>query len=208
MQGFEDRDFDVFTIKGLKPRMEGLKERIRPKLKGIGETIAPYLSRLTGDEMYIHVAKHARRTVNPPDETWVAWSPQKRGYKSQPHFQVGIRETGLFAMFALIYEYPDKPGFAQNLLEQLDEILPGLPSDFVLSQDHTRPEVHPLSELGREGVEATLERLRNVKKAEFLCGRVLSREDPKVHDSTQLKEVIRETFSSLEHLYRLARLSL
>ena len=71
--------------------MEGLKERdtIRPKLKGIGETIAPYLSRLTGDEMYIHVAKHARRTVNPPDETWVAWSPQKRGYKSQPRLSGG-----------------------------------------------------------------------------------------------------------------------
>ncbi len=119
-----------------------------------------------------------------------------------------MRETGLFAMFALIYEYPDKPEFAQNLLEQLDESFPDSLPILSFPRITPAPEVHPLSELGREGVEATLERLRNVKKAEFLCGRVLNREDPKVHDSTQLKEVIRETFSSLEHLYRLARLSL
>ncbi|MFD1426755.1 uncharacterized protein YktB (UPF0637 family) [Kroppenstedtia sanguinis] len=207
MKGFEDRDFEVFTIDGLEPRMEGLKERIRPKLASIGETLAPYLTRRTGEEMFIHVAKHARRTVHPPDETWVAWSPQKRGYKSQPHFQLGIRESELFAMFALIYEYPAKPEFAQNLLQQLDEILPHLPSDFVLSRDHTRPEVHPLSKLGREGLTAALERLQSVKKAEFLCGRVWSREDPRIHDPSQLEAMIRETFVSLEPLYRLARLS-
>lgn len=207
MQGFEDRDFDVFTIEGLDPRMEVLKERIRPKLQSIGEAITPHLSNLTGEEMYVHVAKHARRTVNPPDETWVAWSAQKRGYKSHPHFQVGIRDTGLFAMFALIYEYPNKPGFAQNLMEQLDEILPGLPPDFVISKDHTRPEVYPLRELGREGLEATLKRLQDVKKAEFLCGRVLDRKDVAVRDGSSLEETIKETFSTLEPLYRLAALS-
>lgn len=208
MQGFEDKDFDVFTIEGLEPRMEALKERIRPKLQEVGEAMTLPLSNLTGEQMYVHVAKHARRTVNPPDETWVAWSAQKRGYKSHPHFQVGIRETGLFAMFALIYEYPNKPGFAQNLMEQLDEILPGLPPDFVISKDHTRPEVHPLPELGREGLEAVLQRLQDVKKAEFLCGRVLDRKDVTVRNSSSLEETFKETFTTLEPLYRLAALSL
>ena len=46
-------------------------------------------------------------------------------------------------MFALIYEYPDKPGFAQNLLEQLDEILPGLPSDLSFSRITAAPKFTP-----------------------------------------------------------------
>ncbi|WP_397261357.1 DUF1054 family protein [Peribacillus simplex] len=32
------------------------------------------MSVLTGDEMYPHVAKHARRKVNPPNDTWVAFA--------------------------------------------------------------------------------------------------------------------------------------
>ncbi|PTX65058.1 uncharacterized protein YktB (UPF0637 family) [Melghirimyces profundicolus] len=204
MTGFTDRDFEVFTIEGLEPRMEALKERIRPKLEAIGESIAPHLSKLTGEPMYVHVAKHARRTVNPPDETWVAWSGQKRGYKSHPHFQVGLRENHVFALFALIYEYPNKPGFAKNLMEQLDERLPELPSDFVVSQDHTRPEFQSLEELGRDGLEDVLTRLQKVKKAEFLCGRILDRQDSAVKDGNRLKREIETTFDRLESLYRLA----
>ena len=38
----------------------------------------------------MHVAKHARRSVNPPIDTWVAFAPNKRGYKMLPHFQIGL----------------------------------------------------------------------------------------------------------------------
>ena len=36
---------------------------------------------------YPHVAKHARRSVNPPKDTWVAFATSKRGYKMLPHFK-------------------------------------------------------------------------------------------------------------------------
>lgn len=207
MPAFHAKDFEVFTIEGLEPRMEALKEQIRPKLEAAGEALSPHLSKLTGEEMYVHVAKHARRTVHPPDETWVAWSSHKRGYKSHPHFQIGLRQNSLFAMFALIYEYPHKPRFAMNLMEQLDTTVLNLPSDFVISQDHTRPEVQSIEQLGKEGVQNVLKRLREVKKAEFLCGRVYDWNDPTLHDGNVLAKEIEKTFSALEPLYRLSILT-
>ncbi|OYD07816.1 YktB family protein [Paludifilum halophilum] len=205
--GFQDKDFDVFSIPGLEPRMEALKEQIRPKLESLGENLRPDLSDLAGEQMFVHVAKHARRTVNPPDETWVAWSTQKRGYKAHPHFQVGMRKPHLFAMFALIYESPNKPDFARNFLEQMDELLPFIPSSFVVSQDHTRPEATPVGELGRTGMEKVLKRLQNVKKAEFLCGIRLDRNHPAVQEADRLESEIKQAFQTLSPLYRLAVLS-
>ena len=46
--------------------MEGIISTIRPKFEAIASEIEPTLSALTGDEMFTHVAQHARRTVNPP----------------------------------------------------------------------------------------------------------------------------------------------
>lgn len=51
--------------------VDALKERIQPKLQALGEHFSPQLSVMTGDEMHPHVEKHARRTVNPPNDTWV-----------------------------------------------------------------------------------------------------------------------------------------
>ena len=50
------------------------------------------------------MAKHARRTVNPPKDSWVAFAPYKRGYKSLPHFQIGLWRTHLFIVLVIIYE--------------------------------------------------------------------------------------------------------
>jgi uncharacterized protein YktB (UPF0637 family) len=69
--GFTKEDFDVFLIDCLEPRMEALKNTVRPKLESLGQYFSPTLSAITGDDMFIHVAKHARRTINPPKDTWV-----------------------------------------------------------------------------------------------------------------------------------------
>ncbi|ASB89775.1 UPF0637 protein YktB [Bacillus sonorensis] len=105
---FTEEDFHTFTIEGLDARMGVLKETVRPKLQGLGEHFAPVLSVLTGDEMFVHVAKHARRSVNPPDDSWVAFANNKRGYKKLPHFQIGLWKTHVFVWFALIYESPSR----------------------------------------------------------------------------------------------------
>ncbi|MFV8826991.1 YktB family protein [Alkalihalobacterium sp. APHAB7] len=198
--GFTEEDFNVFTVEGLEPRMDQLKGKIRPKLEELGHHFAPTLSSLVGDEMYYHVAKHARRKVNPPKDTWVAIANSNRGYKMLPHFQIGLFETHLFVWFAVIYECPIKQQFAEQLLSQMNTIKQQIPSHFVWSGDHTKPEATSHQEAD---LEALFERLRDVKKAEILCGIHIDRNDPIVSNGAELIKRIDETFTTLAPLYRL-----
>src|SRR2546422_685584 len=88
--GFTPADFKVFDIDGFKPRMDAIKTRIRPKLEAIGRDLLPDVARIAGDTAFAHVARHARRTVNPPEDTWVAFALDKRGYKKHCHFKVAV----------------------------------------------------------------------------------------------------------------------
>jgi uncharacterized protein YktB (UPF0637 family) len=204
-RGFHPSDFDVFTIEGLENRMEAIKRVIRPKLELLGQHFAPTLSVATGEEMYYHVAKHARRTVNPPDDTWVAWANDKRGYKKHPHFQVGLWGTHLFVWYAVIYESPYKETISQAMKQHLDEILSIIPDDFRWSPDHTQPASTEQAALGRKGVLQLVERLEKVKKAEILCGIHIDRHDPVLADGERLLKRLEETFAVLTKLYKLSK---
>lgn len=124
-QGFTHDDFAVFQIEGLEPRMDALIARVRPKLNELGNELAPVLSALCGEEMFPHVAKHARRTVHAPNDTWVAWGPNKRGYKALPHFQVGMFYSHLFVVFAIIYESSNKGSSRMHWRSNLQLSAPG-----------------------------------------------------------------------------------
>jgi len=203
--GFTSQDFDVFKIDGLEPRMDALKNRIRPKLDLLGQEYSSYLSLLTQDEIFYHVAKHARRTVNPPADTWVAWAANKRGYKAEPHFQVGLWETHLFIWFALIYEAPNKAAFGRELKNHVKEIFKTIPQNFVWSLDHTEPKTIPQHEINEKKLFEIADRLEKVKKAELLCGINIDRNDPILKDGEKLINGIKETFKALQPLYRLAK---
>src|SRR5690625_163422 len=88
--GFNQDDFSVFKIDGLEKRMEAIQKQIQPKFKELGTELVEDLSTYLGNEVFLHIAKHARRTVNPPQDTWLAIADNKRGYKKHPHFQVGL----------------------------------------------------------------------------------------------------------------------
>jgi len=202
--GFQQQDFDVFTIAGLDARMEAIKTYIRPKFEMLGEHFAPFLSLQLGNEMFYHVAKHARRTVNPPKDTWVAWANDKRGYKKHPHFQIGLWETHLFVWYAVIYESPFKEEIAQAMDHRLDEILHIVPNDFRWSPDHMQPASSTQAELGKAGVQQLISRLKQVKKAEVLCGITIDRHDPILTNGTQLLKRMEDTFTVLTKLYQLS----
>lgn len=201
---FIEKDFTVFNIDGLEPRMEAIRHNIQPKFGVIGDKIAPFLTMLVGEPVYVHIAKHARRTVNPPEETWVAWSTSNRGYKALPHFQLGIRDTHLFMWFALIYECDRKAAFARNFKEQFAEIWATIPDSFYFSKDHTVPDVVQKQELTQEDAIKMLDRLEKVKKAEFLCGTVLPREQAVQKTGEEMVKIVESTFETLQSLYKLS----
>lgn len=202
--GFEQKDFDTFLIEGLEQRMAAIEERIRPKFRYLGEKLAGDIAVHAGDEMYLHIAKHARRTVNPPKDTWLAICNNKRGYKAHPHFQLGLFDDHLFLWFALIYEAPNKSKIASIYLDHLDEVIAAVPSDYAISLDHMKKESKAVSEMSKQDWINALTRLRDVQKAELLIGRHLPAGDPLLHDGDALYKLAQDTYETLMPLYRLA----
>ena len=95
--GFSRGDFEVFSIEGFSARLEKIYERIRPRLIRLGAELTPELSRKLRMELFPHVAKHLRRTVNPPGETWMAWGPSAKGYVGHPYLALCISGAGIHA---------------------------------------------------------------------------------------------------------------
>jgi uncharacterized protein YktB (UPF0637 family) len=203
-RGFDELDFNVFEITGLEQRMDALIERVRPKLQMLGDKLSPYLSDLCGEVMFPHVARHARRTVNPPNDSWVAFANNNRGYKAHPHFQIGLWSTHVFIQFAIIYECPNKNVFAERALAELDSVRGAVPDHFVWSKDHMVPTGLKHCEQSKEELADLLIRLKTVKASELTCGIHIKRGDPLLSNGEALVKCAEETFRTLLPLYRMA----
>src|SRR5699024_663852 len=141
-----------------------------------------------------------RRTVNPPNDTWLAIAGNKRGYKKHPHFQVGLWDDRLFIWLAFIYELPNKTKIAQNFLNNM-EMIEDLPADFHISLVDMKRDAETLK--GRDR-EQDLSRFYNGKKAECLIGRQLQPTDSVVQNGEELSSFIKSVYQQLIPLYRLA----
>ncbi|KMY45129.1 hypothetical protein AC622_13580 [Bacillus sp. FJAT-27916] len=200
-KGFTNDDFNVFQIDGLDARMDAIKTIIRPKFELLSDVFTEELSVLTKEPMYPHIAKHARRTINPPNDTWIAFSSNPRGYKMVPHFQIGLWETHLFIWYAVIYEAKGKEPIGQHFLSRTQEIQESIPANYVWSIDHMKPDVIHHDTLSTEDLNKMFERLATVKKAELLCGFQLSRDEAVKIPGDELIEMIRDVFVHLLPLY-------
>jgi uncharacterized protein YktB (UPF0637 family) len=114
---FSQDDLAVFTIPGFDERMQAIRERIHPKLKDLGDRIVEPLSQKAGEPLHPHVAKHARRSVNPPEDTWVAFGPEKRGYKKYPYIGIAVSQFGVHTQVVAKPETweTDRPAMADRL---------------------------------------------------------------------------------------------
>ncbi|WP_054028015.1 DUF1054 domain-containing protein [Bacillus sp. FJAT-28004] len=206
LAGFTQADFDVFALQGLEERMAAIQNQIQPKFRAIGEQLSVDAAVHAGNEMYLHVARHARRKVNPPKDTWLAICSNKRGYKAHPHFQLGLFDDHLFLWFALIYELPHKSNIATAFLNQIDEVIANVPSDYVLSLDHMKKESTAISTMSKQDWNDALVRFRDVQKAELLIGRHVQANDPILQDGDALLALASSTYETLMPLYRMANL--
>jgi uncharacterized protein YktB (UPF0637 family) len=113
---FSQDDLKIFILPGFKERMAALKEKIRPKLIQLGEEVGPLLMTQWKKEFFTHTAKHLRRTVHPPDETWVAFGPQSRGYKAYIYLAFCLGKAGAQARVVMKTESKMRPILGENLL--------------------------------------------------------------------------------------------
>ena len=178
---FDKADFNVFDIQGLDERMAGIRDRIQPKFRHFAEAGAHLIVSEAGPESVpVHVAKHLRRTKHAPENTWCAIGGDARGYKKYPHFQIGIAKEGVSFYLCLIDQPVKEKEMAAALLERIPE-LERLPHDYVVSVDHTVPDV---------------------KKAELLIGRKLAPTDPRLATEAGTLAVLEDTFRELLPIYQ------
>jgi uncharacterized protein YktB (UPF0637 family) len=120
--GFTRTDFQVFSIEGFNDRMQQIYAHVRPKLLRLGDELAPELARKLHMEFFPHVARHARRTVNPPPETWAAFGPSPKGYKRYGYLALCISGVGVHARAVVKSEADKRPEMARLLQSKATEL--------------------------------------------------------------------------------------
>jgi uncharacterized protein YktB (UPF0637 family) len=120
--GFTYDDFRVFRLQGFSARMGEIYARIRPRLLRLGDQLTPELARRMHMEFFPHVAKHARRTVNPPPETWAAFGPSPRGYKRYGYLALCISAAGVHARAVVKSEADQRIEMAESIAAHSDDL--------------------------------------------------------------------------------------
>ena len=113
--GFTPADFEVFTVDGCNERMQQIYAHVRPKLIRLGDELAPEIARRLRMEFFPHVAKHARRTVNPPPETWAAFGPSPKSYTRFGYLALCISGAGIHARAVVKSEADMRPEMGRLL---------------------------------------------------------------------------------------------
>ncbi|HHW9887666.1 TPA: YktB family protein [Staphylococcus aureus] len=197
---FKPKDFKAFNVEGLDARMEALNEYIRPQLHELGEYFSDFFTSQTGETFYPHVAKHARRSVNPPKDTWVAFATNKRGYKMLPHFQIGMFEDQLFVMFGIMHEAKDKATRAK-VFERKFKAIQQLPDDYRVCLDHMKPDKPFIKDLTDDDLKEAIQRAINVKKGEFFIARAITPQDKRLKSDKAFIAILEETFDQFLPFY-------
>lgn len=202
-RGFAPADFDVFAIPGFAARMAAIKKRIRPKLQALGDDLAPWLQANTDLAFFPRVALHARRTVNPPDDTWVALGPSPRGYKRFGHFALGLSREGVYMRFVAKPEFDQRQRLAEALRQRGLSLLQPLETwrgYSLYGDDHGNRPI-PVEEVTRADLEAAAARLTDIRSASLAVGAGWSRANPTVRQGEALISQAAEMARELLPLY-------
>lgn len=202
--GFEPDDFAVFAIPGFAARMPELRRRITPKLKQIGEALAPRLAAVFGETVYPHVAQHLRRTVNAPEETWVAFAREKRAYKPFVHLRVTIQaEQTRILVFCEDYA-DDKARFAANLARNADSLSAYFTHHPVIQSFELRDAEGAFlrgSALDADSLRHLADRLQRIKGQHAHFGLTFADSHPVLADGPEFLDAVEEAARTLKPLY-------
>lgn len=202
--GFVPEDFEVFSIPGFADRMPALRARIKPKLIQLGELLTPRLSDVVHETFHPHVAQHLRRTVNPPVETWVAFSKEKRAYKPYVHFRVGISSEKV-RMVVFVEDYADeKLLFAENLRRNARDLAAYFAHHPTIRAAEIRDQKGDMkfgSALNATTLRAFADRMTKVKGQHAVFGIPFACTHPVVASGPELQDAIVDAALHLKPLY-------
>ncbi|HEU5393457.1 MAG TPA: DUF1054 family protein [Candidatus Methylomirabilis sp.] len=204
--GFSAKDFEVFAIPDFAGRMAKIRAVMQPKLLALGEALAPTLAKEARGEVFAHVAKHMRRTVNPPDDTWVAFGPEKRGYKKAQHFKVALSRHCVRILFEVGPEYAEKGKWAAAWQRQAASLVPALRKVKGLGwykNEHDEEPAADLHEMAPEAVKALAQELTRRRDGQLVLGRRLAAAEVTRMGPADFERAAAAALKDLLPLYRL-----
>jgi uncharacterized protein YktB (UPF0637 family) len=205
---FVPADFRVFDVPGFAERMARLRAEVRPKLEILGQALAGPLSRAAGGAVFPHVARHARRTVNPPDDTWVAFGPHRRGYKSAAHFKIAVSRHGVRFLFEIGPEHAAKPAFARAWAREAGRLRRGLVRARDLAwfrNEHDEEPAAALVDLDATAFARLGEAVVRTRDGQLVLGRRFTETAAARWKPVDYERTARETFTALAACFRLGR---
>lgn len=205
---FRPVDFKVFEVKGFEARMAQIRERIRPKLETLGQQLTPAIARATATDAYAHVAKHARRTVNPPDDTWVAFGPDARGYKKTPHFKVAVSKNCLRFLFEVGPEFGAKPAYVRAWKREgrrLRKALGRVTDLGWFADEHDEAPRARLAGLDDAAWNTIGDALTRTRDGQLVLGRRVEAREAARWRGPDYEKAALDTFAALSECFRLSR---
>jgi uncharacterized protein YktB (UPF0637 family) len=206
MPTFSAADFKLFDVQAFKPRMEEIRTRLRPKLEAIGTSLAPAIQHATGEKTFPHVARHARRTVNAPDDTWVAFAPDARGYKKHLHFKVAVSRHAVRFLFEAGPEHADKKKFAAAWRKNAPKLGPVFRRAKGLAwfkNEHDEEPAAALADLSSEAIADLADELTRTRDGQLVIGRTVRAAEVIRWTEAQCRDTALDAFRALAPLYRL-----
>ncbi len=203
---FTARDFQLFDLPGFAERMAAIRGDIRPKLEALGAALTPAIARVAGTELYPHVARHARRTVNPPDDTWVAFGPDRRGYKKARHFKVAVSRHCLRFLFEVGPEYPAKAEFARAWRREAPRLARALaaPPDLAwFAGEHDETPAGALAALDAGGLARLADGLLRARDGQLVLGRRVDAREAARWRGPEYERAALDAFAALSACFRL-----
>ncbi len=204
--GFTARDFQVFAIPDFAGRMAAIRKQIQPQLFALAEEISPGFKAVVGSDVFSHVAKHMRRTVNPPDDTWVAFGPEKRGYKRAQHFKVALSRYCVRFLFEVGPEHADKAKWAKSWHREISRLAPALKKGSGLGwykNEHDEEPAALLASLSSQEIGGLAGELTRRKDGQLVLGRRLEEAEALRLKPEAFEQAALGTFGDLAPLYKL-----
>lgn len=199
---FQTKHFEVFEQTEVDVTLHQIRRYIQPVLRKYGLKIhQQVIEKTVFHQIPIHVAKHIRRKVTLPFNTWVAIGGDGRGYKKFCHLQLGINRQYVFLVVALIDHPPYETEIMQAWMKKSD-IIQGLPEDFVFIGDHTDYPWLPMSEMSLQAINR---RSQVDVKQDSMIGRIIEKPMMETMDEVDFDYWIESTTAYLTPLFAAGR---
>jgi len=113
--GLGPSDFALFEIDDPDERGIALEATLLPKLLTVGTSAVSGLSRVAGEELFLHPCRIHHRRQAAPEEVLVAFCASARGYRGLPFLGVAMTREHLHARVGVRGESPRREGMRHAL---------------------------------------------------------------------------------------------